>query len=276
MKKILQSLFYKIQIYSLVRASKQQGMESLVQELITIIPNISDQYVTFKIDSDYLERKVRNLHAFQIGLITDAVKKLQETKDKLILVDIGDSSGNHLIYLNKLLDGIEASSVNLDEEAIKRIQSKGLKAIKSRAEELHQSSDFNQSADIFFSFEMLEHLESPTSFLTDMAEKSECEIFIITVPMVIKSRVGLHQIRNLKDKRPLNPENTHIFEFSPDDWDLLFKFSGWKITKRVKYFQYPRKSLLSPLKFLWRRMDFDGFYGVILEKDDTFSKRRSN
>ena len=102
MKKILQSLFYKIQIYSLVRASKQQGMESLVQELITIIPNISDQYVTFKIDSDYLERKVRNLHAFQIGLITDAVKKLQETKDKLILVDIGDSSGNHLIYLNKV------------------------------------------------------------------------------------------------------------------------------------------------------------------------------
>ena len=41
---------------------------------------------------------------------------------------------------------------------------------------------------------------------------------------------------------------------------------------------YPKNILnpLSILRYLWRKFDFDGFYGVILEKDDSISKRYQN
>ena len=277
MKSYLKAFFFKALSYGLLAASRKQNLENLVQKLKTIIPDLSDQYVTFKVENKFLERKVRNLHAFQMRLIMDSVNIIQKEKENVVLVDIGDSSGNHLIYLKHLMSNIESISVNSDKEAVRRINMKGLKSIESRAEELHKNTEFNQSADIFVSLEMLEHLESPTTFLTDMSEKSECKLFVITVPLVNTSRVGLYQIRNARDDRPLSPENTHIFELSPDDWDLLFRYSGWKITNRYKYFQYPKKSPLTFLRFFWKMLDdFDGFYGVILEKDDTYIKRKTS
>lgn len=277
MKSYLKAFFFKALSYGLFAASKEQKLENLVQKLKAIIPDLSDQYVTFKVENEFLERKVRNLHAFQVRLIMDAVNIIKRKKENALLVDIGDSSGNHLIYLKNLMSNIESISVNTDKEAVRRINMKGLKSIESRAEELHKNTAFNKSADIFISLEMLEHLESPTSFLTDMSQKSKCKLFVITVPLVNASRVGLYQIRNARDDRPLDPENTHIFELSPDDWDLLFKYSGWKIKNRYKYFQYPRKSPLTLLRFFWKMLDdFDGFYGVILEKDDTYINRKKS
>ncbi len=277
MKSYLKAFFFKSLSYGLFAASKEQKLENLVQKLRTIIPDLSDQYVTFKVDNEFLERKVRNLHAFQVRLIMDAVNSIKKEKENTLLVDIGDSSGNHLIYLNHLMTNIESISVNTDKEAVRRINMKGLKSIESRAEELHKNTEFNKSADIFISLEMLEHLESPTTFLTDMSQKSECKLFVITVPLVNASRVGLHQIRNERDDRPLDPENTHIFELSPDDWELLFKYSGWKIKNRYKYLQYPKKSPLILLRYFWKMLgDFDGFYGVILEKDDTYINRKKS
>jgi hypothetical protein len=75
--------------------------------------------------------------------------------------------------------------------------------------------------------------------------------------------------------RAFNAETTHIFELSPSDWDLIFRFSGWRIVKSVRYTQYPKSNInpLSLLRYIWRKLDFDGFYGVILEKDDSISKR---
>ena len=68
-----------------------------------------------------------------------------------------------------------------------------------------------------------------------------------------------------------NAERTHIFELSDLDWNLIFRFSGWRIVYSQRYLQYPNKFPESLLKYLWRRIDFDGFYGVILEKDDSIS-----
>ena len=86
--------------------------------------------------------------------------------------------------------------------------------------------------------------------------------------------MGLHQVRGRGDKQqPLNAETTHIFELCPDDWDLIFKFSGWRVVERSKYTQYPKRNPLTVLRYLWRKFHFDGYYGVILERDDTISKK---
>ena len=202
-----------------------------------------------------------------------------EKQKNSTLVDIGDSSGAHLRYLQNLAGSgnIRAISVNLDPVAVEKVREKGFEAIESRAELLHEHPDFEGNADIFLSYEMVEHLLDPTRFLHAMATKSECDYFVVTIPYLHRSRVGLHQIRNIDQQqdRAFNAETTHIFELSPDDWDLLFRFSGWKVVKSIRYTQYPknRLNLLSTLKYVWRKLDFDGFYGVILEKDDSISKR---
>ena len=272
MKGLLRSLLFKLLVFSLVRARDNQGYRNLFFKLKKIVPNLKDQYTSFIVEGEYLETKVYIQHAFQVSLLIDAINGLTTKKQNTVLVDIGDSSGTHIIYLKDLVGDLDAISVNLDADAVKRIKSKGLKAIECSAENINEHPDFKNKVDIFSSLEMLEHLENPIGFLKDMAKKAECKKFVITVPLLLrKSRIGLHQIRNWGNNQVFNSETTHFFELCPDDWDLLFKFTGWKITKRVKYTQYPKKSLLFLFKYLWRKLDFDGFYGVILEKDDTYS-----
>ena len=91
---------------------------------------------------------------------------------------------------------------------------------------------------------------------------------LITVPYLKKSRVGLYYIRTSSIK-PIHAEEEHIFELSPEDWTLLFKHSGWKVTHSKVYYQYPRKIpfLKSILAAFWRITDCEGFWGAILEKD---------
>ena len=52
----------------------------------------------------------------------------------------------------------------------------------------------------------------------------------------------------------------------------LFKFSGWKVEKDLIYYQYPQKHPLWLTKYIWKKLDFEGFFGVILSKDDTYLK----
>jgi len=70
----------------------------------------------------------------------------------------------------------------------------------------------------------------------------------------------------------MSAENTHIFELSPEDLQLLFKFAGWSVVFERIYLQYPRKHWLRITKNYWRMFDFEGFYGVILKRDSTWSK----
>ena len=283
-KEIIKKIVFKILEYSLNSASKEQSLKELKIKLAEIIPDLSQQYTSFKIEGSYLINKMRSQHAFQVLLAQEAISLLDRDKrHSPTLVDVGDSSGTHLHYLDTLSGAgcnISAISVNLDPVAVKKILDKGFKAIESRAELLHEHPDFNGSADIFLSYEMVEHLLDPVSFLHAMATKSKCDYFVVTVPYLHQSRIGLHQVRHLdkQQDRAFNAETTHIFELSPDDWDLIFRFSGWKIVKSVRYTQYPKNILnpLSVLRYLWRKLDFDGFYGVILEKDDSISKRYQN
>jgi len=273
-KRLLKKLIFKLMGFSLTSACNEQNLTKIKRELVEILPNIEDQYTNFKVREKFWIDKVRSLHAFQMSLVMDAIK-LYGDKSATI-VDIGDSSGTHLKYLKSFFGEGDYLGVNLDPEAIKKIRNNGFEAIESRAENMHEHPEFKGKVDVFLSFEMLEHLLDPISFLHDMSTKSVCDYFVITVPYLYRSRVGLYQVRRPDVDIPFNAESTHILELCPDDWDLIFRFSGWKIVKSVRYTQYPKKNLFGVTRYLWRRFDFDGFYGVILQKDDSISKNYTN
>lgn len=262
--RIVEYVFQK----SLESSAKELGLNELKNKLSKAGSDISQQYSSFTLDKAYMIEKVRNLHAFQISLVDSIMHEFQTPT----IVDIGDSSGTHLEYLKYLYSSerdINCLSVNLDSVAVEKIRSKGLKAIHARAEDL---SEYNIKTDIFLCYETLEHLLDPVSFLHNLADKTDAKYLVITVPYLKESRVGLYSIRN-NDNKSFGAETTHIFELCPEDWKLIFRFSGWKIEYEQIYFQYPKKHYLSIAKKLWKKFDFEGFYGVVLVKDNEWSEK---
>jgi hypothetical protein len=262
---------------SLKSAIAEQGMRELLVQLAKSVPDLTDQYSTFKIDTEYLQLKVRAQHAFQIKITLKALEIIanqkQENKDTFTVVDIGDSSGTHLRYLKSLISNsasfcsvrnFQFLSVNLDPIAVEKIRSKGQDAILCRAEELFLKNEIK--ANLFLSYEVLEHLSNPIDFLNKLSLSVEDTLFVLTVPYLSQSRVGLHHVRH-NQKRDVYPENTHIFELSPTDWKLIFLHSGWEVIEETIYRQYPLKSWMRIMKPFWGKYDFEGFYGVILKKN---------
>lgn len=253
---------------SLKAAVQKQGLGALFEKLEKIVPDISRQYSTFQIESDFQKIKVRGQHSYQISLVEKAIKEFGvKDSESLTVVDIGDSAGAHITYLNNLFPNIRSISVNLDKTAVDKIRALGLEAVHARAEDL---VSLNINPDVFLCFETLEHMSDPIRFLNSLAVNTECRAFVITVPYVAQSRVGLHHIRQ-ENKIERNAENTHIFELSPRDWRLVFKHSGWAIQQDGIYLQYPGGIPGLLMKPVWKRSDFEGFYGAILIRDLTWS-----
>ena len=216
--------------------------------------------------SGFWDEKVRFEQAFQISLVNRVIEEF----DAPFIVDIGDSSGTHIQYLQRLHGDrkqMRCLSVNLDPAAVQRIKQKGIDAIHARAEELDK---YNIAADIFMSFETLEHVMNPAQLLHELSSKTKARYLIITVPYVAQSRVGLHHIRHGR-RDGIGAETTHIFELSPEDWRLLAMHSGWKVSYAQIYLQYPKRNLMRLTKPLWKKFDFEGFYGMILMRDDSWS-----
>ena len=260
----------KLAIASIKSAVAEQGLLELYHRLITVVPDMTHQYSNFKIDNEYLFTKVKAQHSFQISLTNRAIELIKNKGDKneLKIVDIGDSSGTHLRYIKGLWPKkrIHTVSINSDRSAIERIKQKGLESIHCKAEDIKA---YSTNGDIFLSFEMLEHLMNPFQFLHNLSKNAKCRFFVVTVPYVRHSRLGLHHIRN-NDKSGLNAENTHMLELSPDNWRLLFRFSGWQVNYDTIYLQYPRRHPLNIMKFCWNKFDFEGFYGAILTRNHSW------
>jgi len=268
-KNSLGEIKYNILVASIRAAVKEQGLENKYKSLSEIVPDISTQYSGFEINTPYLITNVRSMHAFQISLVERAIQCLKIGGDEaMTVVDIGDSAGTHLQYLQALYKGIRALSVNIDNNAVEKIKGKGLEAIQARAEELEL---YSVNADIFLSFEMLEHLSDPINFLKKLSVSSQCKVFIVTVPYLKRSRIGLHHIRG-RGSSMVSAENTHVFELSPNDWKLIFMHTGWSVCYDKIYLQYPKYGLLRLTKGIWQKIDFEGFYGAVLVRDNTYSK----
>ena len=267
---LVYSLF---KLHSLKLAVKEQKLNSLISQLEGIAGNYFNHYSHVNIEGDYWNFKVRALHSFQVDFTKKAIELIKKElqKNNLTLVDIGDSSGNHTIYLKKLIQDIELKilSVNLDSKAVEKINNKGLKAILSKAEDLGK---YNINPDMFISYQTIEHLNSPITFLKSISQNSSCQFFLMTLPYRSQSRVALEHIRNNKQEK-VHAENIHIFELSPEDWKLIFNHSGWEVLKEQYFFQYPKKHPLRILKKSWAKYDFEGFYGVILKKNLVWTEK---
>jgi len=267
----LKDSFEGIFSQSIKFALKENRLDSLAEKLRKIIPDISDQYTRDReAFNGYYELKLRGMHAFQCRLMLKAIRDLNS--EKLTVVDIGDSSGTHMRYLKELTKethSIDTMSVNLDPKAIDRIKVKGLNAVLCRAEELELG---DKSVDLFTSFEMAEHLHNPAIFFRRLAKKARGNRMLMTVPYQRYSRVGLYYIRE-NSYRSRNAEQEHIFELSPGDWSMLLLHAGWRVIYNEVYYQYPRRIpiLNYILAKFWKKYDFEGFWGVILEKDTSFS-----
>lgn len=255
-----------------------------IRELEKVLPSLKDQNNfmndDLEEDSEYLHNKKRNLHAFQLQFTLDKVKEYKKTSGNknISIVDIGDSSGNHLIQLQQLDDDIhKVASVNLDIKAVEKIRKKGIEAYHCRAEELLKKYDLRPN--FFISYQMLEHLTDPIRFLHSIAESTQdkeelngCDRFIISVPYQKQSRVGFWHMKYWDKAILRNAEDVHIFEFSPKDWKLIAEFSGWEVVSDKIYYQYPKWHWLYFSKYLWKRFDFEGFYIMELKVNNRYSK----
>ena len=257
-----------IWLRSLNCAAKEQGLKELAAELEAIVPDVRNQYTGLALDNAYLKNKVRYQHAFQISLVGKIIRNF----DHPVVMDIGDSAGTHSQYITQLYsrnNNIKCFSVNSDINAIEKIRAKRLSAIHAKAEDLES---YNTDSDILLCFQTLEHLMDPCNFLHRLSVKTTAEYLVITVPYLRKSRLGLPHARGLRQV-PSTAENTHIFELNPRDWKLIFKHSGWSVFDEQVYLQYPKRNIFYLTKSIWRRLDFEGFYGVILKKDNTCSSQ---
>jgi hypothetical protein len=280
MIQIIKNIAKKSLIWSLKTVRKENI--DFINKLEKILPSLKDQE-NFnnddnKEDSEYIQLKRRNLHAFQLQFTLDKINeyKVNSNTDKLSVVDIGDSSGNHLIQLRELDPDIcDIASVNLDIKAIHKIRNKGIKAYHCRAEDLLKNH--NLRPNFFISYQMLEHLTDPVRFLHSISESNKggvtsCDRFIISVPYQKQSRVGFWHMRFPDTKTMRNAEDVHIFELSPKDWKLLAEFSGWEVVSDKIYYQYPKWHWLYFTKYLWKKFDFEGFYIMELKINNKWSK----
>jgi SAM-dependent methyltransferase len=261
---------------SIQRALREQGLSDLCDRLREIVPDTSDQYSVGFERADferYWEIKMRGLHAFQTSCALQAIDLLG--RRDLTVVDLGDSSGNHAAYIRALApEGTvrRVVSVNMDETAIRKIRDKGGEAIHARVEDLKFDG---LAPDLMISFETLEHILNPVGFLHNLATSETARHFVLSVPYRRASRFGGNLIRRSMDELAVNitPEETHIFELSPDDWRLLARFAGYKPVFSRVYLQYPTRSILRLSAPIWRKLDFEGFLVLFLERDLTLSDR---
>ncbi|MCX5788609.1 MAG: hypothetical protein NTX64_08940 [Elusimicrobia bacterium] len=264
MKPLLRRTKERLLTLSLRAAAAEQGLADLAGRLQGLAVDLDRQYTDHRINTDYLRTKVLCQQAFQMAFTLPELESAPRT-----IVDIGDSAGTHIGYLKALKPGLDARfvSLNLDAEAVKRIQAKGIEALLARAEDI---GTLGIKPDIALLFETLEHLPDPFDFLHRLASRTSCKKLILTVPYVRASRLGLHHLRE-GIRKPVSAETVHLLELCPKDLRLLFAHTGWRVARERVYLQYPRFSPLALMRPLWARWDFEGFYAAALEPDPTWS-----
>ncbi|MBM3566520.1 MAG: hypothetical protein FJX42_10475, partial [Alphaproteobacteria bacterium] len=270
------AIYQHLSAASIRAALRSQMLTETCDKLRSVIPDLRTQYTVGFNEAEYRrywEIKMRGLHSWQVAFALKAIERIP--RDKLTLADIGDSSGNHCLYIRSLAPPgkiARAISVNLDPVAVEKIKAKGGEAVLCRAEEMDLAGI---RPDLFLSFETIEHLTDPVRFLHALAEKGSADWMLITVPYRRVSRFGGAHLRLPEDKMPkvMTAEDVHIYEFSPDDWMLLARFAGWHAVETSLYRQYPPRGIWRLTAPLWRALDFEGFFGMVLTRDLSLARR---
>ena len=261
-----------------VRAAvKQDRQLQLMWNLsASVLPDLKDHFATCQVSAEDQVR-LRLLLCAQAVFVHRVIDALTKKNCEVNgWVDVGDSDGAaRLLFLKNAshLKGFRTFGVNFEPEAVELIRSKGLEAECMNAMDLHKKG---LSFDIVSLFETLEHMPDPVGFLERIHQVVGLRL-LISVPLIRSSRVGLNYLTH-----KWNPEwkpgysNNHFFEFSPRDWNKLFKHAGWTVETEWKVRQFPKSGPLNWLmSFAWRKISFEGFWFVSLKKVETFSSRFS-
>lgn len=270
------AVLHTIMASSLRGAIRENRWAELIEKQRRIVPDLRSQYSSDFPDEEYQrfwDIKLRAQHAFQTSYALEALAMLNGRN--LTVVDLGDSSGHHGMYLEGLAAPnkiARAISVNFDPVAIGKIRAKGRQAIHDRVENL---PSHGIKADLLVCFETLEHLTDPVRFLHAIAIKNVSDTLLVTVPYRRHSRFGGSHMRMALNEMParLTAEQVHMYEFSPSDWTTLFRFAGWRVVSTRIFLQYPSAFLMRPIAAIWRKYDLEGFFGAILVRDTAVSDR---
>ena len=129
-EKVYELYYKRLSKWSIRMCIAENGYEELLEKLKKIVPDISNQEESEKESfNDYWELKRRALQAFQCSLMLKALEYF--SGNNLMVVDIGDSAGTHMLYLKALTKErycIDTISVNLDPRGIEKSERRGLKA----------------------------------------------------------------------------------------------------------------------------------------------------
>lgn len=234
----------------------------------------------FETDNEYIRQNMRMMRRFQYGLVNTSMflwLMLKFTEENLVIHDLGDADGFHQWVAKEeafkiaeewktvSLKHVKTCGYNISQKAVDKIQANGYNAVVRSIENYLNIDNRTWPVDIVMMFETLEHLENPVHVLRSLNSK----MLILTVPYIRQSRVGFHQARRGRAEEA-TPENLHIFELSPQDWKLIFEYTGWRVIHEDLYYQYPRTYPHAIwgflMKYLWRYLDYEGFWGVTLFK----------
>lgn len=270
------ALYHALSRWSIEEAMREQQLGELVERLRGIVPDLRDQFTGSFDDAEYRrywEIKMRAQQAWQVRCALDALAEIGGSGRTL--VDIGDSSGTHARYIEALAPAGQVArciGVNLDPHAVGRIRAKGGEAIECRAEELDHHGI---KADLYLSFETVEHLTDPIRFLHTLAEHGSAEYLLMTVPYRRTSRFGGVHMRNAyyTPDSAMTAEEVHMYEFSPEDWTLLVRFAGFRPIFTRTYRQYALRSLSRVTAPLWRALDFEGFFALFGKRELSLASR---
>ncbi len=163
--------------------------------------------------------RMQNIFRPRVEYINDLCKK--ENIETNLIVEIGSASGmfceeatksNHF----KRVLGIEPSS-----DQVETCRQLGLEVIESTIENV---KDLDQTADIVVSFETIEHISSPSSFILSARNILKKEgLMVLTCP----NYLGFDILCMGKNSDSLDAE--HINMFNPDSLRLLVENSGFSV-----------------------------------------------
>ncbi len=241
------------------------------EQSFSVVEDLTSHYTGITL-SPFFESKIRFLLSAQATFVAEQVRRVLREKKRCDLVDIGDSDGSLQQMIRAMVQNNDVFStvgVNLQPEAVKRIQERGLDGMLVDAMEL---TNQGLTYDIVTVMETLEHLPNPIGFLESIHDVVR-ERLVVSVPYVRSSRVGLAYLDALNEERRPTIENVHIFELAPADWRKIFRHSGWAVAEEWIAHQYGPRSFWRLTAPVWRRLDFEGFWLVSLQKDRSARKR---
>lgn len=164
------------------------------------------------VESEHHRRVLRLFHAWKLQTLRE---RTGERLGAARVLDVGDTDGLLLKHLGK--GGV---GFNISENAVKNIQANGVEAVGGDGHRLPFDDD---AFDLVFSFETLEHVESPVQVLTELARvcRPDGRVFV-SIPWV--PRTAFHP-RDTSQPRG----QQHIVELARDDFHALSSHSPLRV-----------------------------------------------